>query len=65
VVRLELASGAGDAGGDMRHPVAEGGDFAARQLGMVGEAGEVGQATRSVAAMMISRQANAPRENHI
>lgn len=53
----ELSGAAGDAGGDVQDPVAEGGDFAARQLGAVGEADEFGPGDQIVAAMMISSQA--------
>lgn len=38
--KSDLAGSAGDPGGDVQYPVAERGDFAARQLWVVGEAEE-------------------------
>ena len=38
----ELSGAAGDAGGDVQDPVAEGGDLAAGEVGVVGEADEFG-----------------------
>lgn len=42
--KVQLAENAGDAGGHLEHPLAEGGDLAACQLGIVGEADQCGAA---------------------
>ena len=51
-----LSGAAGDAGGDVQHPVAEGADFAVRELGCSVKPMSLAEAIRSVAAMMIKRE---------
>ena len=52
-----LAGAAGDAGGDVQDPVAEGGDLGAGQFGVAVNPISRAQVTRSAAARMISSQA--------
>ena len=52
-----LTGAAGDPGGDVQHPVAEGRYLAGGEVRFVGEAEQLVQATRSIAVITISNQA--------